>query len=221
MHVGHQFNPRHIIVDQYVINVARRYQAENQYNVIYIDWSTQSYYNYVREVFSTVMQIGTKVGEMIMMLIDRGLSVKKIHLIGFSLGAHVCGFASRYIREHHPQNQTVRRITGLDPAGPLFGNFFGWFSNPYSLNAKDADIVDVTHTDGSFFGLPDKIGTVDFYLNGGSLQISCGQITPNDWTTIFTVSKYKNYQISTIFYDYFNFQTVVVMYSPYFSICSR
>ena len=40
------------------------------------------------------------------------------HLVGHSLGAHVCGQAGAYYKIL--SNETIDRIDGLDPAGPLF-----------------------------------------------------------------------------------------------------
>ncbi|XP_077523496.1 pancreatic lipase-related protein 2-like [Amblyomma americanum] len=93
-----------------------------------------------------------------------------MHVVGFSLGAHVAGFCGR-----HFENNTglaLGRISGLDPAGPLFQE-----SNA-SLSSTDATFVDIIHTSAgnlsdSRFGINKSIGHVDFYPNGGSDQPGC------------------------------------------------
>ncbi|XP_071533313.1 inactive pancreatic lipase-related protein 1-like isoform X2 [Panulirus ornatus] len=91
----------------------------------------------------------------------------QVHLIGFSLGAHVTGVAGH----HYPG---VARITGLDPAGP----FFESQSLANRLDASDASFVDVVHTNAGrlvtgHFGFREPAGQVDFYVNGGSSQYGC------------------------------------------------
>lgn len=67
----------------------------------------------------------------------KGLELSRVHLIGFSLGAHVSGFAGS-------DSPGLKRITGLDPAGPLFEA-----QHPKArLDSSDANFVDVIHSNG-------------------------------------------------------------------------
>lgn len=102
------------------------------------------------------------------------------HCIGHSLGAHVCGFVGKHIKQY--TDYKLRRISGLDPAGPLFTTDV---PNPFKmknvseasrLNKDDAELVDILHTDGKRrlsgqfqYGTMMKIGDVDFYPGEGDL----------------------------------------------------
>ena len=74
------------------------------------------------------------------------------HCIGHSLGAHICGFTGQTLKTI--SHIVLRRISGLDPAGPLFALDvpypFNWLNiSPQArLNKEDAEFVDVIHTDG-------------------------------------------------------------------------
>ena len=62
----------------------------------------------------------------------------------------------------------MSRISGLDPAGPLFlKDFFGGgYSSDMSharLYQGDADFVDAIHTDATLYGAHAPVGHVDFY----------------------------------------------------------
>jgi pimeloyl-ACP methyl ester carboxylesterase len=83
--------------------------------------------------------------------------IPQLHLIGFSLGAHIVGQTAELFREE--DRLLVNRVTGLDPAGPCFesANF------KLRLSKGNAHFVDVIHTDGAVFdneafGLYDPIG---------------------------------------------------------------
>uniref|UniRef100_A0A0A9ZA00 Lipase member H-A n=1 Tax=Lygus hesperus TaxID=30085 RepID=A0A0A9ZA00_LYGHE len=95
----------------------------------------------------------------------RAISIEPhIHVVGFSLGAHVAGRIGYEVRD-----RKVDRVTGLDPALPLF---FG--SSPGErLSKSDAKFVDVVHTNMFMQGHYSALGHVDFYMNGGSFQPGC------------------------------------------------
>lgn len=143
---------------------------------------------------------------------------KDYHLIGFSLGAHIAGFAGSGIKN-------ISRITGLDPASPLFEGY----SIRARLDPSDAIFVDVIHSNGDSFlkgrlnrfptfnlkssliwhlcGLPNSsnffdynrkficcspgglgsfqaMGHVDFYPNGGRVQVGCNSVLMGALTDI-------------------------------------
>lgn len=82
-----------------------------------------------------------------------------LHLVGHSLGAHICGLAAKEFKKRQ-SNWEVSRITGLDPAQPCFNNI----SLALQLDISDAPFVDVIHTNGRLMaglglGLPNPIGS--------------------------------------------------------------
>lgn len=106
---------------------------------------------------------GNYVGNLIATLhTEYSASLGNFHIIGHSLGAHIAGFAGKYVQ--NATNTTIGRITGLDPAGPLY-----LLAGPADrLADTDADLVVVLHTDGGVLGYLGEIGDIDFYANGGT-----------------------------------------------------
>ncbi|KAG7221385.1 hypothetical protein INR49_017261 [Caranx melampygus] len=113
--------------------------------------------------------VGLHIAEMLNWLQDeQQLPLQNVHLIGYSLGAHVAGYAGTYVRG------TIGRITGLDPAGPMFEGV----EEQRRLSPDDADFVDVLHTYtrealGVSIGIQQPIGDIDIYPNGGDVQPGC------------------------------------------------
>jgi len=156
-------------------------------NVIVIDWSSLSgiFTKSLRKIDNLKENIyfpparytetvGRATAAMVDFLIMRGVSIKNIHLIGHSLGAHAMGWAGRSIRVGK-----VPRITALDAAAPCFENKLAtscFDGNYVSLSKDDADFVDAIHTHARFYGYTRPIGHVDFYPNGGFSQPGCKTI---------------------------------------------
>ncbi|XP_041975192.1 pancreatic triacylglycerol lipase-like isoform X2 [Aricia agestis] len=124
-------------------------------NVIVVDWSKVASGLYTTSVRG-VPDVGRHLGQFLIWLINNaGGNWNNVHLIGFSLGAHVVGNAGRTC------NGRIGRITGLDPAGPQWGR------NANALNQHDGVYVESIHTDGGLLGIFDPISDADFYPNGG------------------------------------------------------
>ncbi|XP_029045226.1 uncharacterized protein LOC114877165 [Osmia bicornis bicornis] len=136
-------------------------------NIVCVDWGPGSAVpNYVRAAANTRL-VGRQLAKLIRSM---NVPLEKVHLIGFSLGAHVAGFAGAELGN-------VSRITGLDPAGPLFES-----QDPrVRLDKTDANFVDVIHSNGEQLllgglGSWQPMGDVDFYPNGGRMQTGCSNL---------------------------------------------
>ncbi|XP_031625249.1 uncharacterized protein LOC116341952 isoform X2 [Contarinia nasturtii] len=139
--------------------------------VICVDWEAgASLPNYVRAAANTRL-IGKQLSLLMRGLQEhKGLNLNHVHIIGFSLGAHVSGFAGSEL-------PGLKRITGLDPAGPLFESQH----IRARLDSSDANFVDVIHSNGENLilgglGSWQPMGDADFYPNGGRVQTGCSNI---------------------------------------------
>ncbi|XP_076859388.1 endothelial lipase isoform X1 [Brachyhypopomus gauderio] len=148
--------------------VAAVRQRELEANVIVVDWLLLAHQLYPDAVNHT-RHVGLSIAALLDWLQDeQQLSLDKVHVIGYSLGAHVAGYAGNFVRG------TIGRITGLDPAGPMFEGV----DSHRRLSPDDADFVDVLHTYtrealGVSIGIQQPIGDIDIYPNGGDVQPGC------------------------------------------------
>jgi len=129
----------------------------------------------------TIARIITSIEESLNIRTNRLFQPVSFHCIGHSLGAHICGFTGQTLKSI--SHIELDRISGLDPAGPLFAIDvpypFNWLdiSPEARLNRNDARFVDVIHTDGRArftwmvvpqYGTMTAIGHVDFYPGAGN-----------------------------------------------------
>ncbi|XP_032294376.1 phospholipase A1 member A isoform X2 [Drosophila virilis] len=179
------FNPQHptkILIHGYnsdmflnpLQEMRNEYLAKSEHNIIYVDWSVLAPGPcYISAVHNT-RQAGACAAQLVERLVEAGNT--DIHIIGFSLGAQVPNYIARQLKSFK-----LPRITGLDPAMPLFIT-----AGPDDkLDPSDADFVDVIHTNALVQGKLERCGHADFYMNGGISQPGC---TGPQWTNSFACS---------------------------------
>ncbi|KAJ8714594.1 hypothetical protein PYW07_002819 [Mythimna separata] len=141
------------------------YLGKSDVNVIVLDWRRLALSDYATAARG-VPAVGRGLGQFLAFL-NRvtGQNYNQMHLVGFSLGAHLVGNAGREL------NGRVARVTGLDPAGPL------WNYNTNRIRASDGVYVEAIHTDGGYtvggLGIGSNVANADFYPNGGISQPGC------------------------------------------------
>ncbi|ESO98917.1 hypothetical protein LOTGIDRAFT_113919 [Lottia gigantea] len=142
--------------------------AQGDYNVFIVDWGHGAQLPY-EQATANVFLVAKQTALFIQKLHSTAhVDLNNVHLIGHSLGAQICGNIGSHARG-------IGRITGMDPAQPMFDQF----DNSRHLDASDAHFVDVIHSDGADFtgvagyGWIKPLGHIDFYPNGGMDQPGC------------------------------------------------
>ncbi|KAL6045178.1 hypothetical protein STEG23_013869, partial [Scotinomys teguina] len=154
-------------------------------NVVVVDWNRGATTVIYPHASGKTRKVALILKEFIDQMLANGASLDNIYMIGVSLGAHISGFVGEMYAGK------LGRITGLDPAGPLFNG-----KPPQDrLDASDARFVDVIHSDTDALGYKEPLGHIDFYPNGGLDQPGCPK-------TIFGGMKYFkcDHQMSVFLY---------------------
>lgn len=142
----------HITTDQ----IKNSYLALGGVNLLSVDWRFGARQNYDLSR-NLVTRVGGRVARILEKFMDKlKINPNNIHILGHSLGAHIGGNIGRYF------NGTIGRITGLDPAGPLFRK-----KSPDALDVSDANFIDTIHTDAGILGELTVRSHVAFFPNRG------------------------------------------------------
>ncbi|CAL8110295.1 unnamed protein product [Orchesella dallaii] len=169
------------IKNAYLARMVKTGEAQgSSYNIVLVNWDQLSTPRIgddpnmllYRLAVNNVPVVGRRVGEFIQFLMQNGVirNMDELHVIGFSLGAHVAGEAGNTLKELI--GQVPSRVTGLDPAGPAFYDVLKFAKR--GLAKTDGRFVDVIHSNMGGMGTLSKLGHADFYPNGGGpIQKRC------------------------------------------------
>ncbi|ODN02419.1 Pancreatic triacylglycerol lipase [Orchesella cincta] len=150
-----------------------------QYNIIVVDWGALSTPKnqtnlgltplndlaknpFYQAAVRNVPKVGRRIAEFIEFLINETYldNPSSVYLAGFSLGAQVAGSAGYEVKQN--MSDPIGRITGLDPAGPLYQS---QTNNALKLESSDASFVDIISN------------------GGGPNQNDCVDVTNDGWVT--------------------------------------
>ncbi|XP_020804936.1 pancreatic triacylglycerol lipase [Drosophila serrata] len=151
------------------------YEPEGSACAVLIDWGGGASPPYVQAV-ANIRLVGAITAHVVHMLYEelRLPNLDNVHIIGHSLGAHLSGYAGYHLQRDF--GLKAARITGLDPAAPLFTD-----TDPIvRLDKTDAHFVDIVHTDANplmkgGLGINMRLGHVDFFPNGGFDNPGCNK----------------------------------------------
>ncbi|XP_036328652.1 DEP domain-containing protein DDB_G0279099, partial [Rhagoletis pomonella] len=139
-------------------------QGSGNYNVFTVDWSRGAVADYLTASYR-VKPVGKVLAKFIDFLQrEAGIRYEDLHVIGFSMGAHIAGIAGKHI-----QTGRLPVIYALDPALP----FFRYENFDERIAITDADYIEVVHTSVGSYGYDRPLGHVDYYVNYGSAQPGC------------------------------------------------
>ncbi|XP_031639722.1 pancreatic triacylglycerol lipase-like [Contarinia nasturtii] len=157
--------------------IKKAYLSAGNVNLMIVDWSQASY-----QMYDVSRRLTSQVALRIAQILDAYLQANNIdsglvQIIGHSLGAHIAGNVGRSMKSR------VGRITGLDPAAPLY---LKWSYD--AIRITDAPFVDIIHTNGERLGESWARGHADFYPNFGIVsQPGCEQKDVSTLCTYFLI----------------------------------
>uniref|UniRef100_A0A182JT06 Lipase domain-containing protein n=1 Tax=Anopheles christyi TaxID=43041 RepID=A0A182JT06_9DIPT len=140
-----------------ILPIRTAYLVQDAQNLLVADWSPVAVLLYptARDL---VLPVANRLGSILARFIKRvGIDPSQVHIIGHSLGAHIAGNVGRHM------DGKLRRVTALDPAGPLFA-----LDSKDAVGPDNAQFVDVIHTDGLTLGENVVRGNADFFPNSGT-----------------------------------------------------
>ncbi|XP_037923298.1 probable phospholipase A1 magnifin isoform X1 [Hermetia illucens] len=161
--------PMKVLVPGYSSNLTNgevlinKYLESKKYNVVMVHWTsgTDSWIPPLVQI--NVKVAGRVLAEFLATLQSiAGLQMNKVSIISHGHGCTVAGIAGNILGN-------LSTIEALDPSWNLISG---------SVSVSSATYVQVIHTGSFYYGTYWRVGTADFYVNGGYLQPHCSFFNP-------------------------------------------
>lgn len=130
--------------------------------MLFVDYEYYAGFGCYLQSLAIIDHVGGCIAQLLLRIRDIGLT--NIHLVTYSLGAHVANYVARSMAPYK-----LPRITALDPPQA----FMEARPEDGKLDPSDAEFVDVFYTSAIGFGWGNNCGHAGFYFNGGILQPGC------------------------------------------------
>ncbi|XP_065205842.1 endothelial lipase-like [Planococcus citri] len=153
-----------------MVQLREEYFKQKRWNIIVVDYAPLAEDGcYIESTFPSAPIVGKCSASMLNLILDNrsGIRIDQFHVVGFSMGAQIAAELSINLGQ-----KRLPRITGLDPAWPLFYPILT--SSTQRLGREHADFVDVIHTNSGGFGVVYSLAHYDIYANDGTYQPGCG-----------------------------------------------
>ncbi|XP_032550962.1 pancreatic triacylglycerol lipase-like [Chiroxiphia lanceolata] len=155
--------------EHWLSDMCKRMLTVEDVNCICVNWQRGARCQYT-QASNNIRVVGAEIAYFVEVLMDEyGYSPADVHIIGHSLGAHAAGEAGR-------RRPGIGRITGLDPAQPIFKALqlkSDWINRMQIL--LTLSIQTQLHNPQLRFWHKPAIGHIDFYPNGGEEMPGCGK----------------------------------------------
>ncbi|XP_055839853.1 phospholipase A1 member A-like [Episyrphus balteatus] len=157
----------HLMVESYL--------KGNDFNLLMVDYAVLVNGSYV-SAQENVLKLVPIISDSFLDLIDAGLDVNSLSLVGHSMGAVTIGLIGREIYKKTNGSVLLPRITPLDPPNP---EAHAVYILP-PVEKTDAKFVDVIHSSAGQRGTSVHTGHADFWPNGGKpIQPGCPEESVN------------------------------------------
>ncbi|XP_065572806.1 phospholipase A1 member A-like isoform X2 [Artemia franciscana] len=91
--------------------IVKTFMAEDadHCNLIHVDWEKSAMAPLYNTAAANSKEVGYELSKLVHFLVSNGANLSTVHIVGFSMGAHVAGFAAKHFKKNY--GQMLPRVT--------------------------------------------------------------------------------------------------------------